>query len=483
MPPAGSEQGAALQGGRQNSPAHGACWPSQSVEAGSGAVGASARSAKEAAAPEASGASDGRGAAPSSGGAGGGCAGLRGRAEAAGAQQPANPGTGFARAAQPLAHQAGHGRGTAGAHGRGRAREAARPALALQALQQRAREFAEHVFARGPPPAAHPCPGVYKAGGHGCGAPLRFAPICLAPGKVVERWRCSRSGDGCGYAEFPAPRLRWPQLALEAASPDAFQVQAAPGAEEAAAFCGGLRALLAAIGVPASLELPGGAPAGNPDPDPVTDAGSLGERGRAASVAVQAGGAQRLPGPGVPQDAAGMPGGERGHPCEPPDPVAGLEAAECADAAGGPCWRGAQPSQPHAAAGGPDGQQEDPSASCHAHPDVGSSRLAMERMSGSGGAALLDEVPAAASAELAGGSGAAHGSEVDLSSAGQPTMLAPLDPSSSETPRPPAAEQPVCMAWPHYAGVVAVLRGRRHGLRNLLGPAGLVPEGTLAALR
>ncbi|KAK9843831.1 hypothetical protein WJX81_008228 [Elliptochloris bilobata] len=128
--------------------------------------------------------------------------------------------------------------------------------LGLQALQQRACEFAEHVFARGPPPASHRCPGVYKAGGHGCGAPLRFAPICLGPGQVIERWRCLRNSDGCGYTDFPLPRLRWPQLALEAVSPHAFQVQVAPGAEEAIAFCGGLRALLAAIGVPASLELP-----------------------------------------------------------------------------------------------------------------------------------------------------------------------------------------------------------------------------------
>ena len=224
LQPAGSEQGAAMQAGRQNPPVHGACWPSRSVGARSGAISAGARSAKEAAAPEASGASDGHGAAVTSGGAGGCCAGWRGQAGPAGAQRPVNPGTGFCKTAQPPAHVAGHGRAAVGACGRRRAHEAAGLGLALQAVQQRAREFAEHVFARGPPPAAHPCPGVYKAGGHGCGAPLRFAPICLAPGKVVERWRCARAGDGCGYAEFPAPRVRWPQLALEAASPDAFQV-------------------------------------------------------------------------------------------------------------------------------------------------------------------------------------------------------------------------------------------------------------------
>ena len=231
------------------------------------------------------------------------------------------------------------------------------------------------------------------------------------------------------------------------------------------------------------------APAGNPDPDPdpVTNTGSLGERGSAASAEVQVDEAQHLPGPGVPQDAAGMPCGEGVRPPEPPEAIAGLTAANCADSAGGPCWRGAQPSQPHAAAGGPDGQQGDASASRHADPDAGSSREAMERMSSSNGdrvrVAGLNEVPTARSAELAGGSTAAHGSEVELSSAGQPTILALVDPTSSTAPGPPAAEQPVRMAWPHYAGVVAVLRGRRHGLRNLLGPAGLVPEGTLAALR
>ena len=563
--PAGSKCGAAWQGGCQNAPRHGTCWPSpsRSVEARSGVVGAGARSAKDAAAPEPSGASDGRGAAATSGGAGGGCAGWHGQAEPAGAQRPADPDTEFARAAQPPANEAGHA-AAAASTGRARAREAA--GLALQALQQRAREFAEHVFARGPPPATHPCPGVYKAGGHGCGAPLRFAPICLARGKVVERWRCARAGDGCGYAEFPAPRLRWPQLALEAVSPDAFQVQVAPGAEEAVASCGGLRTLLAVIGVPASLELPGGAPAGNPNPDPVISTGSLGEGGGPASAAVQVGGAQHLQGPGMPQGAAGMPCGKGVCLPQPPELDAGLKAAGCADAAGGPCWRGAQPSQPRAAPGG-DGVQGDPSASCHADPDVASSREATERMPGSGGAAGLCEVPTAAGAEPASSTAAAHGSDVDCSGAGQPAMLAPVNPSSSgtsrpaaaeqpvlaalnplrsgaprpaaaqqpvlaavnpsssgaprpaaaeepvlaavdpgssgtprpaaaeepvlapvnpsssETPPPPAAEQPVRMAWPHYAGVVAVLRGRRHGLRNLLGPAGLVPEGTLAALR
>ena len=66
---------------------------------------------------------------------------------------------------------------------------------------------------------------MYKAGGHACGAPLRFAPLCPGGGRVIERWRCAR-GAACGYAEFPPPRLRAPQLALEAACPDAFQARA-----------------------------------------------------------------------------------------------------------------------------------------------------------------------------------------------------------------------------------------------------------------
>jgi len=61
-------------------------------------------------------------------------------------------------------------------------------------------------------------------------------------------------------------------------------VHVAPGAEEAVAYCGGLRAVLAAAGVPVSLELPRAAPAGRRSPERP----SSGQAPRAAPAALAA---------------------------------------------------------------------------------------------------------------------------------------------------------------------------------------------------
>ena len=259
-------------------------------------------------------------------------------------------------------------------------------------------------------------------------------------------------------------------------------MQVAPGAEEAVAYCGGLRALLAAVGVPVSLELPGVLPAADPSPDTDLIVDSLRKGGSGTAAAVQVGGAQPA-GAGVPQDPAGDPCREIKSVQEPlPQVPAEPDLAECADPVRGPLLQ-------RAAARGPNGRL-DPGAmealgvfQGQADTESGSSREAVERMPGSGGAADLDDRPNAGTTEHAGGSGTARGPGLAPPGAGLPPVPAAANPAHSGASCSVRVERPVRIAWPHYAGVVAVLRGRRHDLRDLLGPAGLVPDGTLAALR
>ncbi len=108
----------------------------------------------------------------------------------------------------------------------------------------------------------------------------------------------------------------------------------APGAEEAVAYCGGLRAVLAAAGVPASLELPRAAPAGRRSPERP----SSGQAPRAAPAALAAqlpdAAAASAPGAGPGAGPGGCAAQAAAHAAQP-DRGAAHDPEQAASSAGG----------------------------------------------------------------------------------------------------------------------------------------------------
>ncbi|KAL4428086.1 hypothetical protein ABPG75_002175 [Micractinium tetrahymenae] len=132
-----------------------------------------------------------------------------------------------------------------------------------------------HLFRSVPPRPQRPthdkCPGVY---GRGCGGGLQLV-------RWGDRrsffWACSK--PDCAYREFPPPRKLAPELSiLLERRRHTVAVGAAPGAEEAVAWCGGVAAVLSAAGVDlrCALSVPAAAPAvaaaGMPVPVPAAPA-------------------------------------------------------------------------------------------------------------------------------------------------------------------------------------------------------------------
>ena len=117
-----------------------------------------------------------------------------------------------------------------------------------------------------PPPPSCDCPGVYRRGrgaAPACGAPLAAARALPAgpTGPAVTYWRCSRAPT-CAYTHVPPPRLCAPRLEAEWGGEAEFWVAPAAGAAECVFFCGGVRAVLAAAGLPNRVLAAGRAPAG-----------------------------------------------------------------------------------------------------------------------------------------------------------------------------------------------------------------------------
>jgi hypothetical protein len=151
-----------------------------------------------------------------------------------------------------------------------------------------------------------------------------------------------------GASRWFQPRAERAPRALPA------QVHVAPGAEEAVAFCGGLRAVLAAAGVPASLELPRAPPADRRSPErPGSGQGPPGAF------------AAQLPGPAAASSLGVGPGGcaaQAAAHADPPACGAARDPEQAASSAGG---------SPEGAAA-PHGQPAD--GGCSAAPAARSSR-------------------------------------------------------------------------------------------------------------
>lgn len=117
------------------------------------------------------------------------------------------------------------------------------------------------------PRSPHRCPGVY---GRGCGDGLQL--VRWGDGHTPF-WACSK--PECAYREFPPPCKLAPELTiLLERRCNTLAVGAAPGAEEAVAWCGGVAAVLQAAGVDlrralsAPVQAPTQAAAAAPAPAP-----------------------------------------------------------------------------------------------------------------------------------------------------------------------------------------------------------------------
>lgn len=332
-------------------------------------------------------------------------------------------------------------------------------------------------------------------------------PGCILQVQAALRWRS-------GW-KMPL-RARFSHCLRQRRVPDSMlgciaQVQVALGAEEAVAYCGGLRALLAAVGLPAGLELPAAPAAPGPGLNPVhrpapgaQDAGvaaSQQQPGALSAVCLDSLGSLD-PAAEPNQQATGQPADTPERPAAVAESLPKARSNPALDPAASQ-QHSAAPSAPapdpataaadlhRVRAGHSSGPGRSPHSGGECDPGAGVGATCLNPSAQPSGARrdALNPIPAA-DPEGAGRPLMPAAAQPSGAGRGDPATASPYPdpnhhPVSSGSGRPSAwpAEPPVSIAWAHYAQVAAVLWGRAHGLCDLLTPAGLVPKGTLAALR